>query len=66
MLISFDGTTDNLIVPAGSFVLYDVTTNREEAITYFVFAAGTQAFIKYVSAPSSGTIYLECLYGQGE
>lgn len=66
MLFSFDTVNDNIIVPAGSFVLYDVTTNREENIIYFVFAVGTQFFIKYVSAPSRGTVYLECLYGQGE
>lgn len=66
MLFSFDASTDNIIVPAYNFVLYDVTTNREENIIYFVFAVGTQIFIKYVSAPSVGTVYIECLYGQGE
>ncbi len=66
MFFSFDGSTDNLFLPANSFVLYDVTTNREDNVVYFVFAVGTQIFIKYSSAPSSGTVYVECLYGQGE
>src|SRR5271170_4158851 len=54
MLFSFDTVNDNIFVPAGSFVLYDLTTNREESITYFVFAIGTQLYIKYSTAPSSG------------
>lgn len=66
MLISFDTVTDNMFIPAGSFVLYDLTTNREESLTYFVFAVGTQFYIKYSSAPTTGSVYLECIFGQGE
>src|ERR1700683_3032906 len=53
--ISFDGTTNNDYVPAGGFVLYDVTTNGigQE----FTFAIGTQLYIKYASAPSSGSVF---------
>jgi hypothetical protein len=67
VLISFDTVNDNIIVPAGSFVLYDCTTNREESLSYFVFSIGTQVFIKQSSgAPSKGSFYVECLFGQGE
>lgn len=67
MLFSFDTVNDNMIVPAGGFVLYDVTTNRELVTQFFVFTLGTQIFVKYASgAPTQGTVYLECLYGQGE
>lgn len=66
MIISFDGVTDNDFIPAGGFTLYDVTTNREESATYFVFANGTQVFVKRSSVPTSGSIYMVCLYGQGE
>lgn len=66
IIVSFDGTTNNDIIPAGGFSLYDATTNREENVTTFVLANGTQVFAKYVSAPSSGTFYIVCVYGQGE
>ena len=67
LLISFDGSTDNLVLPAGSFVLYDVTTNKANNTPWLVFSNGTQAFVKYSgSAPTSGSVYLELLYGQGE
>lgn len=66
LLFSFDTATDNIFCPANSFVLYDLTTNREESLTFFVFANGTQVYVKYSSAPTSGSVYLECIYGQGE
>ena len=66
LLISFDGTTDNLFLPAFSFTLYDITTNREQNDIYLIFQVGTQVFVKYSISPSKGAVYLECLYGQGE
>ena len=66
MLISFDGTTDNDFIPAGGFSLYDIMTNKENAVPYFVFANGTQMFVKYSTAPTSGAVYVVCVYGQGE
>jgi hypothetical protein len=67
LLISFDNVFDNMIVPAGSFVLYDCTSNREESLTFFVFQIGTQTYLKYASgAPTKGSVYLECVFGQGE
>ena len=66
MLFSTDGTNNMLFVPAGSFVLYDVTTNRESQAETFVFAVGTQMYIQYNSSPSKGDVWLECIYGQGE
>lgn len=66
MLFSFDGVTNNLFIPAGGFTLHDVTTNRENNGVYFVFNSGTQVFVKYNTAPTSGDVWLECLYGQGE
>ncbi len=64
LTFSFDATVDNLIVPAGGFKLLDLTTNREESITFFVFAVGTQFYVK--GSPGSGSVYLEAIYGQGE
>lgn len=68
MIISFDGTTNNLIVPAGSFTLYDIATNAPPVSENdnLLVGIGTQFYVKYVAAPSSGTIYLEGLYAKGE
>jgi hypothetical protein len=62
---SMDGVTDQLIVPAGSFKLLDITTNhRPVNQDDFCFANGTQWYVKYVSAPGSGSVYIEIVYAQ--
>lgn len=66
MLFSTNASDNMLFVPAGSFVLYDVATNREKAADTFVFAAGTIIYIKYNTSPSKGDVWLECIYGEGE
>lgn len=66
VFISTDGTNNMLYIPAGSFILYDLTTNRESAASTFVFAVGTQFYIKYNTAPSKNSFYIACVYGDGE
>lgn len=65
MLFSMDGVTDQLIVPAGSFKLFDITTNHKPVNQDdFVFAIGTQWYVKYAAAPGSGAVYIEVVYAQ--
>jgi hypothetical protein len=65
VIFSMDGVTDQLIVPAGSFKLFDVTTNhRPVNQDDFCFAIGTQWYVKYASAPMSGAVYIEVVYAQ--
>jgi hypothetical protein len=65
MILSIDGVHDYLYLPAGTFKLYDVCTNRETACNFYI-PIGTQWYVKYASAPASGAVYLECIYGVGE
>jgi hypothetical protein len=62
--VSFNGTTDNDYIPANSFALYDMTTNRSNAGGYFVFEVGTQVYIK--GTAGTGTFYVTAVYGRGE
>jgi|ERR1700690_1460974 len=68
LFISFDGTTDNLFVPKGSFVLYDVAANAAPSNLNDNLLVGinTQLYVKYSSAPSTGSVYAEGLYAKGE
>ena len=61
-----DGTADNDFVPAGSFVLYDFTSNSESTSSPFVFQVGTQVWVRYSSAPTARSVYLTAVYGKGE
>ncbi len=65
VIFSMNGTTDQLIVPAGSFKLFDITMNhRPVNMDDFCFAIGTQWYVRYASAPSSGAVYIEVVYAQ--
>ncbi len=59
--ISFDGTTVNDVIVASSGMVIDVTTNKSIDQGMFL-AKGTIVYLKYVSAPTSGNVYLSAYY----
>jgi hypothetical protein len=66
VIFSMDGVTDELIVPAGSFKLFDITMNhRPVNMDDFCFAIGTQWYVRAASVtPTSGSVYIEVVYAQ--
>lgn len=65
VMFSMDGVADQLIVPAGSFKLFDVTMNhRPVNMDDFCFAIGTQWYVRYAAATTSGSVYIEVVYAQ--
>ena len=59
---SIDGVTDQFIVPAGSFKLIDVSTNRTTIENFFlqqgvVFYARTVGVVN----PTSGSVYIDII-----
>lgn len=68
MMVSFDGTTDNVPVVAGSFDLYDLTSDQDSN-EMFRYQKGTQVYVRFISAPTlpaDGAFYLVAVYGKGE
>ncbi len=68
MMVSFDGTTDNVPVLAESFSLYDLTSD-EDVNEMFRYEVGTQLYVKYLTAPTTpatGAFYVVAIYGKGE
>lgn len=64
MIFSTNGTTDMIFIQSGAAVIYDISTNRElEPV--FAFPALTQFYVKQSTAPVSGAVYIEVIYGQG-
>lgn len=62
---SFDGTTPHYVVPAGSFVLLDVTTNKS-IVDAMYFAVGTIIYVAVPTGgvnPTTGNVYLSAFYG---
>lgn len=65
MIFSTDDTNSSgqLIVPAGSFKLFDLTANLVPGKDdNFVIAEGTQFYVKQIAAPVSGAVYIEFVY----
>lgn len=63
MIFSLDGSTDHLFLPARTPQLFDWNANRDRLSNFWVMAPGTQIYVKQSTAPSSGSVYVECLYG---
>lgn len=52
-----------MFVAKGSYKLYDVQANMNTKFDdKYVLAIGTQFAVKQVTAPTSGNVYIECLY----
>jgi hypothetical protein len=66
VMFSDDGTNDKWIVPAGSFVLYDYTSNSHPVEGSMAYAKAIQIYVKQITSPTSGAVYIECTYAQGQ
>jgi len=62
MYLTTDLTRDEMFLAAGSFRLYDIQSNLSPVDDKFVFAIGTQFYIKQITAPISGAVYIECIH----
>jgi hypothetical protein len=64
VLISADGVTDHLRVSSNGFILFDFSTNRIQNDGLFV-QMGEQFYVKYVSAPNTGAVWIEVITATG-
>lgn len=64
MLFTDDLTVDKLFVAKGSFKLFDITSNRDNYDSYMALRSGTQFYVKQSTAPSTGSVYIEIIYGK--
>lgn len=56
-------TQDEMFLAAGSFRLYDLQSNINPKFDdKFVLETGTQFSVKQVTAPVSGSVYIECIF----
>lgn len=65
LIFSLDNTVTagNMFVAAGSYKLYDVQANiNPQFDDKYVLAVGQQFYVKQITAPVAGNVYIECLY----
>jgi len=61
LTFSDDGVNDKFVIPAGSYLLLDITTNNTAVGGSYTISQGQRFYVK--GAPSSGTVYLSAFYG---
>lgn len=64
MIFSLDenNADGNLFVAKGSYKLYDVQANQNAQFDdKYVFPVGTQFYVKQLTSPTSGAVYVEAL-----
>lgn len=58
-----DTTKDKIFVASGSFKLWDIQSNiNPQFDDKFVLPIGTQFYVKQLTAPTSGAVYIENIY----
>ena len=62
MFFTTDTSEDHIFVAAGSYTLYDVEANVAPSDDKFMFPKGTQFSVKQITAPVSGSVYIELIY----
>ena len=65
LFFSIDGVNNQFFLPAGTFVLYDITSNSGIS-SNFIVPYGTQFYVKYSTIPGEKAVYIEGIYGKGE
>lgn len=60
--VSDDGTNAKISLPSGAASLYDFNANRLANANIYAVAAGTQFYVKYLSAPSRGNFSIEAIH----
>lgn len=64
IFVSYDGVTDQDIIPTGSFALYDYCSNLAMPAGRLEQPLGTQVWAREVSADAtSGSVYVIAMYG---
>tara|TARA_R110000868_G_scaffold347506_1_gene608531 strand:+ start:667 stop:993 length:327 start_codon:yes stop_codon:yes gene_type:complete len=63
MMFTDDNTMDKIIVPARSFKLWDIQANMNSQFDdKFVLPVNIQFYVKQITAPVSGSVYIENIY----
>lgn len=64
MYFTTDTSRDEIFLPAGTFFLLDLQANniKPNGDEKYVLEVGTQFYVKQLTAPVSGAVYIECLY----
>lgn len=68
MFFSLDGVNNQMFVPKTSYVLWDLSSNAisPSSSAPFVVVKGSIFYVKQSTAPTTGSVFIEIIYAQGE
>lgn len=62
LMFSLDGVNDHFALPAGGFLLLDITGNKANSQGFYI-AEESRLYVKEIGNPTSGSVYLSLFYG---
>jgi len=65
VMFSFDGVNDHVPVAAGAQLKIDFGSNRSEIGGVWNIGQNTTIYVKDITAPTSGAVYVSLFYGAG-
>lgn len=67
MFFSIDGVNNHMFLASSTNAIYDLNAARDGGVNEsFKLPENVVFYVKQSSAPSSGSVYIECLYASGE
>lgn len=62
LMFSANGVDDHFQLPAGGFLLLDITANKTVSQGFYI-AEGTRFYVKEIVTPTTGSVYVTVAYG---
>lgn len=62
LMFSFGGIDDHVAIPAGGYLLIDITANKSNERGFFL-GEGERLYVKEIATPTLGAVYLTTFYG---
>lgn len=62
LVFSLDGVTDHFMIPAQSFLLDDISSNKGLGGGLYL-SEGTRLYVKEIGTPTLGSVYFSAFYG---
>ena len=61
LMFSWDGRSDHFVLPAGGYMVIDLTTNQSGSDGFFL-PVGSRLYVKQIGAPSTGSVYFSLVF----
>ena len=64
LMFSWDGVSDHFVLPAGGYMVIDLTTNQGNNGGGFFLPGSKRLYTKRIGVPGSGSVYFSLVYSE--